>query len=138
MGSDTPGMFSIATAGNDFVFVWSREGAVLYRIAGGTLYSMPANVDALSRPCVECSSSSHCIVAYATRSGDIHGFTFDPAQPYSPQLFVAAASERDEREPELLLLSDSRGLIAYRSGGSDERLATRTLKFGPARRRSVR
>lgn len=68
----------------------------------------------------------------------MHGFTFDPAKPYSPQLFVAAASERLEAEPELLILSDSRGLIAYRSGGSDERLASRTLKFGAAKHRAVR
>lgn len=136
IGTEMPGAVAFAAAGNDFALVWSGRDAVLYRMAGGPRYSVAANVDAASRPRVECTAS-RCIVAYATRSGDVHGFTFDPQQPYAPQLFLAAASERDERDPELLILSGSRGLIAYRSGGSDERLATRTLKFGAAKRRAV-
>ncbi|HEX6082933.1 MAG TPA: hypothetical protein VF266_00305 [Thermoanaerobaculia bacterium] len=136
IGADMPSAYAVAAAGNEFVYVWSVRGAVFYRIAGGARYSVAANIDATSRPRLECTPS-RCIVAYATLSGDVQGFTFAPQQPYSPQLFVAAASERDEREPELLILSDSRGLIAYRSAGLDERLATRTLKFGAAKRRAV-
>lgn len=137
IGANVPGGYAIAAAGNDFVIAFSGRERVFYRMAAsGALYSVYADLDASTRPRIECSAS-RCVVAYATRSGDVHGFTFAPEQPYSPQLFVAAASERFEAEPELLLLSDSRGLIAYRSGGSDERLATRTLQFGAVRRRAV-
>ncbi|HYC92700.1 MAG TPA: hypothetical protein VEO54_26060 [Thermoanaerobaculia bacterium] len=138
IGANVPSGYAIAAAGNDFVIVSSGRDRVFYRMtASGALYSVAADVDASIPPRIECSAT-RCVVAYATRSGDVHGFTFSPEQPYAPQLFVAAASERFEAEPELLILSDSRGLIAYRSGGSDERLATRTLQFGPVKRRSVR
>jgi hypothetical protein len=136
IGTAMPSAYAIAAAGNDFAVVWSARGAVFYRMASGARYWVAANVDATARPRIECTAT-RCIVAYATLSGDVHGFTFEPEKPYTPQLFVAATSERDERDPELLILSDSRGLIAYRSGGSDERLATRTLKFGAAKRRAV-
>jgi hypothetical protein len=138
VGGEVAGPYAIAAAGNDFVIAFSGQDRIFYRmVASGALYQVHANVDASIRPRVQCSAS-RCIVAYATRSGDVHGFTFAPAQPYSQQLFVAAASERFEAEPELLILSDSRGLITYRSGGSDERLASRTLRFGAAKHRAVR
>ncbi|HVG23824.1 MAG TPA: hypothetical protein VND45_06700 [Thermoanaerobaculia bacterium] len=128
----------VAAAGNDFVMMWTAAGMVHYQLAStGLRYTHNAGVDASARPQLVCSAT-RCIAAYGTRANDVQGFTFDPANPFERAPFVAASSGRAESEPQVVMFSDSRGLISYRSAGNGETLAGRTIRFARPKHRAAR
>jgi hypothetical protein len=137
LGQQPAGVPHIAAAHDDFLITWTTRDLVHYRLASGAANRIAARVDDSSRPSAACSATQ-CIVVYGTLSGDVHGFTFERDRPFAVQLFVAAASERMEREPRVVMLANDRALVTYRSIGADERLGARVLGARSVKMRAVR
>lgn len=129
----------ITAAGTQFVVTWTTAGRLHYRPTSTTLRGANADVDQFARPRARCAQT-HCVIAYATRRGDIEAVVFDHTRADLPaERFTIAATERAEREPEVVMITDTRALVTWRSSGVDgERLAGRTLHLARPKQRAVR
>jgi hypothetical protein len=65
--------------------------------------------------------------------------TFPVARPHETSLFTVAASERQERAPQVHAMRDGHFLVTYQSDQfNDARLSGRVVTVGAVKRRSVR
>jgi hypothetical protein len=135
MNFDVPSAPAIVASGNDFVMTWSARQTVYYRTMRSERSVVYADIDDSSRPDVACTAE-RCVIAYATKSGDVHAFAFDPATPNVREQFSVATSDRVEHEVQVAMLTGNRALITWRSDGN--RLVGRVVSFGRTKQRAVR
>jgi hypothetical protein len=130
---------SMTAAGTYFVLTFLTESYVYYRATHAQRYATDVNVDRSSRLRTACAET-RCVLVFSTRTGDVEGIVIDHTRPELPPVrFTAAATGRMEREPEVVMITDSRALVTWRSSGTDgERLVGRTLQLATPKQRAVR
>lgn len=132
----------IATAAIDgrAVFAWRNLMSVNWLLSTGETFSIGTNADDLATPAIACNAND-CVVAYGTRSGDVHAASFELAHPYRVLSFVVNASERREHTPQVHALPTGTFLVSYDSdapyGYIDHRVGGRLVSVGPVKRRAA-
>jgi hypothetical protein len=128
---------AIAPVRDRFLLAWPVDGIVYFFIPGDGGSRVSASADDSVRPGLACDDTQ-CVIAYG-RSKDVHAFTFPIDRFFGPELLTIAATERNERAPQVYTLGEGRFLVLYRSDGVDgARLNWRILRPDPPRRRAMR
>jgi hypothetical protein len=137
-GNDTVSKLGVTPAGNQFAMAWGVPLGVSFLLTDGKYGSIWAEPNLDVAPGIACDATD-CVVAYGTRSGDVQGVTFPIARPHETTLFTVAASERQERAPQVHAMRDGQFLVTYQTDQfQDAKLSGRIVTLGAVKRRSVR
>lgn len=138
------GALAMAGRGNYATVAWSSKRGVQYvELTNGALSALPVLVPASvytdQRPAVGCDDT-HCLLAYATKVGDIYGLLYRRNHPDVAPVPIELGSQF--ARPHVQVLQNGRFLVSYVSAADapETRFAGRIVTTEPpeGRRRAVR
>ncbi|HJQ38751.1 MAG TPA: hypothetical protein VKB93_16570 [Thermoanaerobaculia bacterium] len=130
----------IAGTRSESLIAWTATDGITYFVIDDRSprdILFPAIVDWTLEPALACDSE-HCLLAYATVTGDVHGLLIDMGHADTPKPFAIATSGRRESRPEVVAVPNGFLVGYYSELPGDTRLAKRAILLSVPKRRSAR